>query len=212
GSAAVAAAPPARPRPAGPPTKDGGDPKGAAVRGGVADADGKPVAGAVVAGYAGLEFGDLSVQYQAKALGEVKTDADGRFRLPVSLAAGERVRRVELLAGARGYGPAWGHAALAAGAEIELPLPPEEAAGGRLIDLQGEPVAGAKLRPVRVLPETPRTTNLPEGKDENTRRMRELMRRQEGFEFRKDSPLKDSPLWPVPVTTDAEGRFRVAGF
>src|SRR5581483_2087199 len=39
-----------------------------------------------------------------------------------------------------------------------------------------------------------------------------LWRRAQSFEFWKDSPIKGCSLWPQPVTTDAEGRFRVDGF
>jgi RNA polymerase sigma factor (sigma-70 family) len=209
---APAAAPPA-PRPA----KGAEDDKKAAVTGRVLNADGQPVAGARVAGYAGLEFGSLSVQYQAKGLGEVRTDAEGRFRLPAPTAPGEHFRDVELLAGAKGYGPAWSRAVPVGGADVTLRLPPEAAVVGRLIDLQGEPVARAKLRAVRVIPETLQGPPFPQGVPpakvgEDLAKMAPPARRQEAFEFRKDSPLKESSLWPAPVTTDAEGRFRLGGF
>jgi RNA polymerase sigma factor (sigma-70 family) len=208
------------------------DRKEAAVGGRVLDGDGKPVKDALVTGYGALEFGSLSVQFQTKGLGEVKTDADGSFSLAASLAAAERIQHVELLAGARGYGRAWKRVSLTSGKEVELRLPPEEAAVGKLIDLQGIPVSRAKMRVVRVVPDEDsfgapkipvagenrmpfgiKAPKIPaKGDDEATKRMRDMMRQQAAFEFRKDSPLKDSPLWPAPVTTDAEGRFRVAGF
>jgi RNA polymerase sigma factor (sigma-70 family) len=216
--AAPAAAPPMPAQPAAPPAKDAEDAGKAAITGRVLDADGKPVKGAAVTGYGGLEFGSLSVQYKAKALGEVKTDADGRFRLPLALAAGERFAQVEVLAGAKGFGPAWSRAAPDGGAEVELRLPPEEAVVGRLIDLQGQPVGKAKLRPRRVLgvapPRGPKLPGPKEG-DEAASEMRHrlaLMRRSQSFEFWNDSPIKGCSLWPQAVTTDADGRFRVNGF
>src|SRR5262249_36351251 len=128
---APAAAEPAA-QPAAPAAKDAEDKKQSAVSGRVLDGDGKPLPGAVVAGHGGLEFGNLSVQYQAKALGEVKTDAEGRFRIPLPNAPGERIGQVELLAGAKGYGLTW-HRKYGGvriemgrptpGAEIELHLP-----------------------------------------------------------------------------------------
>jgi RNA polymerase sigma factor (sigma-70 family) len=195
------------------PTPAAEDRKEVAVTGRVLDTDGKPVKGALVTGQGPLEFGDLSAQYQAKGLGEVKTDADGRFRLAASLAGGERMGHAEVLAGAKGYGPAWKRVSLAAGNEVELRLLPEEAAVGKLIDLQGEPVPRGKLRVVRVLPETAGEAPAGNGDAANVARRlnQEMMRRQGAFEFRKDSPLKDSTLWPAPVTTDADGRFRVGG-
>src|SRR5262249_15408264 len=145
------AAPAAAPAPAAPrPAKVAGDAQKKAVTGRVLDADGKPVAGARVAAFAVLNFGRLSVQYQEKALDSVKTDAEGRFLLPLPDAAGMRFDRIHLLAGAKGYGPAWRNL-FNGRPEVELRLPPEQAVVGRLFDLQGQPVANAKLRPVRVL-------------------------------------------------------------
>ena len=216
-TAAPPAAPPEPARPAPRPAKDAEDAKKKAVVGRVLDADGKPIKGAVVTGSTGLEFGSLSVQYQAKALGEVKTDADGRFRLPVLLAPGERIRQVELLVGAKGYGPAWSRAA-GGGTNIELRLPPKEAVVGRLIDLQGQPLGKARLRPRRVLSAAPaRGLKVPGSKETDgvaseMRHRLALERRSHSFEFWKDSPIKDCSLWPQPVTTDAAGRFRVTGF
>jgi hypothetical protein len=217
-AAATAVAAPPGPAPAAPsPAKDAEEAK-KAVTGRVLDADGKPIKGAVVTGSAGLEFGSLSVQYQAKALGEVKTDADGRFRLPVSLASGERTRQVELLVCAKGYGPAWSRAVPVGGTDVELRLPTEEAVVGRLLDLQGQPLAKAQLRPRRVLrPVLPRGPKVPGSKEDDAaaeamRHNLALHRRSHSFEFWKDSPIKDFPLWPQAVTTDAEGRFRVTGF
>jgi RNA polymerase sigma factor (sigma-70 family) len=200
---------PAEKLPAAPLEKDD-DAKKDAISGRVVDADGKSVKGAAVTGLAVLDLGNLSPEAKLKSLGEVKTDEEGRFRLPLNGAPGERFRQFELLAGAKGYGIACGRG-LIVGTEIELRLLPEEVVVGRLIDLQGEPAAKANLRAVRVLPDKPRM-KLPEGNDENIKRLREQLRRQEAFEFRKDSLLKDSPLWPAVTTTDAEGRFRIGGF
>jgi RNA polymerase sigma factor (sigma-70 family) len=200
------------------PSKEVADAKKAAITGRVVDADGKPVAGARVAGYGGLEFGSLSVEYQAKSLGEVKTDADGCFRLAVPETPGGRFRHIELLSAAKGHGAAWSRATVGNESEVELRLPPEEAVVGRLIDLQGQPLAKAQLRPRRVLSaEPPRGPKLAAPKEgdaaaSDMRHLLALQRRSQSFEFWKDSPIKDFSLWPKPVTTDAEGRFRVTGF
>jgi RNA polymerase sigma factor (sigma-70 family) len=199
-------------RPVAAPPAGAEDRKATAVDGRVLDADGKPVAGAWVTGFALLDMGRLSVERREKALADVKTDAEGRFRLP--LPDGERLIRVELLAGAKGYGPAWSRVDPAGRTDVELRLAPEEALVGRLLDLQGLPVGKAKLRPVRILGEArkPGRGVVPpdDGTNEAARlrkRLIDLQRRQQGFEFRKDSPRL-----PEPVTTDAEGRFRVGGF
>src|SRR5262249_18481401 len=66
--------------------------------------------------------------------------------------AGERIGTVELLVTAKGYGPAWGRH-FAGRPELELRMPPEEPIVGTLIDLTGQPVPGAKVRPVVILGE-----------------------------------------------------------
>ena len=179
----------------------------------------------MVAGHGSLELGNLSVQDKDKSLGEVKTDADGRFSLPLALGDGERLEFVELLAGAKGQGAAWGRAKVS-GKEVELRLVPQTTGLGRLIDLQGVPAAKVKLRVIRVVSEELKGPKYPplneigplpparEGEDAAMMAMRveEAMRRQQGFEFHADSPLKDCTLWPKTVTTDAEGRFRFNGF
>ncbi len=212
------AAPPAAPQPAPPAAKDGDDAKKSAVAGRVLDADGKPIAGARVAAYGSLHFGDLSVQYQAKSLGEVKTDADGRFRVPLPETGSARIDQVELLAAAKGYGYGWSRTFPAQWQNVELRLPPEEVVIGRLVDLQGQPLGQARLRPRRVLgaarPPAPKAP-APKEDDQAASEMRHrlaLERRSQSFEFWKDSAIKDVSLWPPPVTTDAEGHFRVAGF
>jgi RNA polymerase sigma factor (sigma-70 family) len=222
-------APPAAAQPAPPAAKAAADVT--AVTGRVLDADGKAVAGARVTAFGGLEFGPLSVEYQAKSLGEAKTDDDGRFRLTVPETPGARIRHVELLAAAPGHGYGWARSSASAAA-LKLPLPPEEAVGrlielrlppeevvvGRLIDLQGQPLSKAKVRPVRVVdPTTVRGLKLPGRKDDDAaaqdmRHRLTLDRRSHSFEFRKDSPVKDFSRWPKEVITDAEGRFRVTGF
>jgi RNA polymerase sigma factor (sigma-70 family) len=217
----AAAAPPVPAPAAPPPAKDGEGAKKSVVAGRVTDADGKPVAGARVAAYATLRFGDLSVQYQAQSLGEVKADAEGRFSIPLPDLVAGRFDYFEVLAGARGYGPGWSRTPAALASKVELRLPPEEAVVGRLIDLQGRPLGKAQLRPRRVVgparplaPNAPKTPAPKEG-DEGAMMARHnlaLERRSRSFEFWKDAPIKDVSLWPQPVTTDAEGRFRVAGF
>jgi hypothetical protein len=213
--AAAQVQPPAAAQPAAPPAKDAEAPKKPAITGRILDADGKPIKGALVAAAVGLDLGRLSVEARWKRLDEVKTDDEGRFRMPLPDGIG-RVDRVELLAGAKGYGPGWSRSG-GAGKDIELRLPPEDAVVGRLIDLQGQPVGRAKLRPRRVLVAPQRDPKVPGPKENNrdTSEMRHrlaLERRSKSFEFWKSSPVLDCPLWPQPVTTDADGRFRVSGF
>jgi RNA polymerase sigma factor (sigma-70 family) len=236
--AAEAPAAPPEPTPLAPPGKDAGEAKKTAITGRVLDADGKPVAGVRVTAYGGLDLGRLSVERREKAFGDVKTDDEGRFRLPLPDVPGERYDRIQILAGVKGYGPAWGRVSVAADRpDVELRLPPGEAVVGRLIDLQGQPVVKARVRPVRVLPVVEKVPRAGGGQgdkamdqrqrelaevaaamqaagenNDQMKRFRDARRLQYGFEFRKDSPLKDSPLWPGAVTSDRDGRFRLDGF
>ena len=198
---APSAPPSSTPRP---PVKDADDAKKPAILGRVLDPDGKPVAVAVVAGQGSLEFGNLSVQYKGKSLGEVKTDAEGRFSLPISLEDGERIKHVELLAGAKGYGLAWDSAPVA-GKKVELRLVPEETFVGRLIDLQGVPAGKVRLSVIRVVPEAPKREKLGDGatgdaaRTTMTMRLEEMLR-QKGFEFR--ARLAAQGLCPVAQSGD----------
>jgi RNA polymerase sigma factor (sigma-70 family) len=185
--------------------------KATALAGRVLDAEGKPIAGARVAGYGLRDFGRLSLEYREQPLGEVRTDTEGSFRLPLPEVP---LNAVHLLAGNRGYGPTWGRVSPISGQAVELRLPLEQQAVGRLIDLQGQPLAGARLRVVRVFRDslpadnlTPRTLHT----DLMMAFVKE-QRRQESLAFSRNSSLRDSSLWPAPVTTDAQGRFRLTRF
>src|SRR5262249_26593796 len=79
---------------------------------------------------------------------------------------------------------------------------------GRLFDLQGQPVANAKLRPVRVLAQAAKPAR---PADDMARHLLAETRRQHGFQFQKNSSLRGSPLWPASVTTDAGRRLRAGG-
>jgi RNA polymerase sigma factor (sigma-70 family) len=97
---------------------------------------------------------------------------------------------------------------------VSLRLARERVAVGRLIDLQGQPAAAVKLRPVRVIHSAGRgeRPGAPEMTEGQRARLDQAARRSEGFEFSADLPLKDSSLWPATITTDAEGRFRLSSF
>jgi RNA polymerase sigma factor (sigma-70 family) len=148
------------------------------ISGRVLDA-GKPVAGAEVATVArGFDFAAAGYRVLTKG----SADGEGRFRLTVPRPAGGECF---LLVGKPGYGlvqrPLGGEARRR---EMTLTLPPEQPVHGRLLDLQGEPVAGAVVAVMRV----------------GTRDDPGLW-----------SPLEVLPLWPSPATSDAAGRFTIAG-
>jgi RNA polymerase sigma factor (sigma-70 family) len=161
------------------------DKKALTVTGRVLDPDGKPVAKADVALIAWpklplrgqREFDALKVVAQAR------TDAEGRFRLAAPLLSS--VQTVVALA----PGHALGQERIdrnAEQAEVEIRLHREEPVRGRLVDIQGQPVAGVKVHVVSVSS-------------------------QKGLWSFLHEPPKDSKAWPAPVTTDAKGRFVLHG-
>jgi RNA polymerase sigma factor (sigma-70 family) len=117
-----------------------------------------------------------------QALTKGTTDTDGRFRLTVPrLSSGEGF----VLARKAGHALAQQPLNLAAGQqEMTLALPPEQPLRGRLHDLQGQPAAGVKVTVLRI-----------GGR----------------FDDVLNNPPEGVPLWPKAVTSDAEGRFTIAG-
>jgi RNA polymerase sigma factor (sigma-70 family) len=117
-----------------------------------------------------------------QVLSKGSADGGGRFRLTVPrLSFGEGY----VLAGKPGHG--LGQQLLNPAAEwqeMTFALPPEQPLRGRLLDLQGQPAAGVKVSVT-------------------------------GIGTRDDvslaAPAEGLPLWPKPATSDAEGRFTLAG-
>jgi RNA polymerase sigma factor (sigma-70 family) len=158
------------------------------VRGRVLDSDGKPVAGAGV--------------YQGSAQRGV-SDAQGQFQVTVSPTAFP----VQIAAAAVGFGLGWIQVPKPQGAgEVMLQLVRDEPITGRVVDPEGRPVAGATLRPV-ILAAT---------------RAEDLSAWLRAVAGRKANSLYDGehftktltgavPGLPQAVTTDRDGRFRLAG-
>jgi protocatechuate 3,4-dioxygenase beta subunit len=109
------------------------------IAGRVIDADGKPVPGVEVAAVAPGRLGE-------QVLARGRAGADGRFRIGLA-AARAKFQAVYVVAGKDGHGLAWEKIpAAAAASETVLRLPPEKVVRGRVLDLQGLPVAGAEVR------------------------------------------------------------------
>jgi RNA polymerase sigma factor (sigma-70 family) len=164
-----------------------------AVTGRVVDRAAKPVAAAQVALLARPkrpgQGGDLSGD-QNQVLGQTRADGEGRFRLSVANAFGEEFWEVFVLAGARGHGLGWQRlTATVRQAEVAVTLPAEQVLRGRLVDVQGQPAAGVQVHLTAV--------GQAVGGD------------MDGVRFW--SPPRRFPLWPGPVTTDAQGRFVLPG-
>jgi RNA polymerase sigma factor (sigma-70 family) len=165
------------------------------VTGRVVGPDGKPVPGARVAVIArqGLFFsgGEDFAWYRNEVLGQAQADGEGKFRLGVARTERVPVRQVRLFAAADGLGLAWkGLDAKADAVEVEVRLVAEQVVRGRVIDLQGEPVAGAKVHVMEL-------THKPA--------------KGEKGEGTLEVPPAGFPFGPVTATVDAEGRFVLRG-
>ena len=140
------------------------------------------------------------------------TGADGRFRLRAQRSefAGPQKEDgwpfVLVVATAKDYGPDWALAAEGKDRELTLRLVPNDVTiQGRVVDLQGKPVAGAVVR-VRGLATTPEEDLAPVLKTWQTGRFGEAL----GLASKN---LADPVVAGLPkrMTTGADGRFRLPG-
>src|SRR5579871_1154236 len=183
------------------------------VRGRVLDPEGKPLAGAklylATATGKRFQFGTGNAPYSDISHREVAvSDTDGRFQFALpqkefaTSAAALPWARSQVIASANGYGPDWLSLEEAAKrGELSLRLVKDVPVQGRILNTEGQPVAGAKVRVNGISAFTEGALD----------RALELVRKG-GYE------IDDSKHWPGPlpgvpmeVMTDKEGRFRVAG-
>jgi RNA polymerase sigma factor (sigma-70 family) len=183
-------APAAKPAPAPAPAEV----KEMTVTGRVLGPDGKPVAEAqlAVVAYRGLflNYVEGVPGFRNGLLGRTRSDADGKFRLTVPHLTPRADAGVRLLAAAEGFGLAWKWLDEAQSVEVELRLPPEQIVRGRVVDLQGESVAGARVQVWELTPK-------PGPGEKNPGRMR--------------VPQDDLPIGPVAAAVDAKGEFTLRG-
>jgi RNA polymerase sigma factor (sigma-70 family) len=180
---------PAAPAPGAPATE---------VAGRVLDADGKPVAGARVL------LPKFWPDGEAEAPGVAPTtDADGRFRLRREPSADPRPFQ-QLVAVADGFGPDWVYLHDANPGEVTLRLPKDDVpVEGRVLDLEGKPVAGATARLTRL--------------ETTTEGLEPVFQAMKAYPYSiSDRPNKR--LYSLAavglgttVTTGADGRFRFTG-
>ncbi len=159
------------------------------VTGQVLDPEGKPLAGARVTVLAGIKrvLRDGGLSMARRALGQGETDREGRFRLAVPRTSSLRNWVVNVVAAHAGYGLAWQpFDADAAQPTVVIRLHPEQILRGRLMDLQGQPVAGAKLQIVSI-------------------------DKKEGAGITLDGLRHMGFLWPKPIDTDKNGQFAIHG-
>jgi RNA polymerase sigma factor (sigma-70 family) len=162
------------------------------VAGQVLDADGKPCAGARIFLWTN------AVQKQADMPVLATTGADGRFRLAVTKA--DRDRDAKIVARAKDLAPDWAEVGkLDKGGEVTLRLAKDDVPiNGRIIDLEGLPVAGAVIEVGRL---------------EQSEMKRWLEKARQGISSHQDRELAAVALdGTTTVTTGKDGRFRLTGF
>jgi protocatechuate 3,4-dioxygenase beta subunit len=162
-----------------------------AVSGRVLGPDDKPFMGARVFVWTNAVKGkdDLSVL--------ARTGVAGRFHL--ALAKADLERDAKVVATAKDHGPDWADAAeIARGDELTLRLVQDDVPiNGRILDLEGQPVAGATVRVSRV-----------EQGD-----LKRFLEQQKRGPFPDMKTLGAVALdGPASVTTGKDGRFRFTGF
>ena len=165
----------------GPPNPDAGR---IVVTGRAITPDRKAVAGAHVAVVSSPqprpEHRFLRESEHSEMLGSAAADSNGRFRVALPQNAGERVG-LTLLA----HAPGWALTGKILGddipgSDLTITMVPEQIVRGRILDVQGQPVSGVRVR----------------------------VSRYHTLPF--NSPV-EALSWPVPATTDEQGRFTIRG-
>jgi protocatechuate 3,4-dioxygenase beta subunit len=176
------------------------------VVGRVLDPQGKPVPGAAVMVHArDLTPGLAPFLSRMKLipLGSTRADGSGRFRIDALRTSSTRHEEFGAVAMAPGYGVGW--VRLDPDDDqpaAEISLRPEQVIHGRLLDAPGRPVPSVGVSVDSVF------SNLPQPRAGLHDRY--VHRRFDGVAYWfRDIP--ESPAWPRPMTTDADGRFTVRG-
>jgi protocatechuate 3,4-dioxygenase beta subunit len=177
------------------------------VSGQVLDPDGRPVAGASI--YLTALADDRAVQRP-----RTTTDADGRFAISVTRSElysmpdwFDARRRIQVIAQAPGFGPAWTEEGEGtSGGPVMLRLARDDVPiEGTIADLEGRPVAGAKVRPTML------SAGLSDGLDPFFEIYRENALVSPGDNRIFRSFPGRLPGWPAEIVADEQGRFRLTG-
>jgi RNA polymerase sigma factor (sigma-70 family) len=186
--------------PAAPADRD--DPEAVTIRGRVLNPDGKPVVGAKL-------YLSQPRSEEKDSVARATSGDDGRFAITLArseldgVTASARGKPMAIAALAKGYGFDWAPVSgVEAGRDVTLHLVKDVPIRGRVLDLDGKPVAGAKMRVLEV-------SAYP---GEDLTKMLEETRLSGG----SGSAVKN---WggPLPgqakvLTAGADGRFHLAGF
>ena len=195
------------------------------VLGRVVDPDGAPVAGATItaARFRDAGVGPFGWERDRQELAHVRSGPDGRFAMTFdgpdpgsseSRYSPDHWRGYRIVASSGGFGPAWASVnGMASGTPLELQLARDDSPiNGRLVDLEGRPIAGATIRIHKLW------------KAESAAAIDDWIERvSEPYPAEDDRPRShyfplagaglpnSSPALPGLVATDADGRFRVDG-
>jgi protocatechuate 3,4-dioxygenase beta subunit len=181
------------------------------VKGRVVGPNGKPVKGAKV----WLVLEPLAVKRTAANPRVVATtDADGAFAVTEKGTGRHRnwAAGAQVVATADGFGPAWAAANTKKDKSLELQLVKDEPINGRILTLEGKPIAGVRVRVLEVsVPTGPDLSNWLAELKANARPIHEVQPKyfhHEGRLFETDGEL---PGQPEAAVTNNEGRFRITG-
>ncbi len=194
------------------------------VRGRVLDPDGKPVAGAwvYVRHHAEIRWNEIDPT-AARQKGRVaETDVDGLFHFDLDKGAGDIPssgeipwHKAQIVAAAPGFAPAWVEAGdLLKRGDATLRLVRDDVpVRGRIVDSQGQPVAGVVVR-IQLIWEVKDGLDLDAILAEGELDWRK-MAHWYGLNQRASTWQADAePLWPGgrnAWTTGADGRFEIRG-
>jgi RNA polymerase sigma factor (sigma-70 family) len=176
-----------------------------AFSGRVLDPDGKPVAGAKL--YLTKSWNYAERPAEATPYATTTDDGNFRFALPRARLAADHLE--ELVATARGFGPAWIQVGPRGQREgLTLRLVKDVPVVGQVVDLQGRPVRGATVRLLNI--------SATAGEDlgpwlADARAKNGLSWQLEARHFKRGLPCSEFASLPRQTTTDAEGRFRLDG-
>jgi beta-lactamase regulating signal transducer with metallopeptidase domain len=165
------------------------------LRGQVTGPDGIPVAGATVVAARGRRILDgIGDEYSDERRYEsLRTVADAQGRFALAFESGEFRANAQILATAEGFGLGY----YLKGRPLRLSAG-DQPIEGRLVDLEGRPVAGVTVRLGQVwvpAPEIALEVASPEKPGSTAGKL----------------GLDATPLLPDGIVTDADGRFRIAG-
>lgn len=175
------------------------------IKGRVIDPEGKPVKGAQVYRMIATNLDDGPGRPPTRL---AQSDADGWLRVPASLPreTGLRNSPPVWLATAPGYGSAIAEERLTPGKDVVLRLVKDAPISGRIVNLEGRPVAGVVVQPLLLATSDKEDMQefLTAAAAKRSSPLHELLPRQ------VVAPA-GIPGLPARLTTDADGRFRLTG-